>query len=69
MENKLLLRVHEVAELLGLSERAVWQRASKGEIPAPQRLGRSVRWHRPTLENFLNEEQAKLSRLAPKDMA
>ena len=41
---RLALSVREVAKLLGISERHVWTLHSSGRLPAPVRLGRSVRW-------------------------
>ena len=58
MDKKLLLTVKEVAALLGLSERTVWKLSSCGKIPQPARLGRSVRWSRKKLEEFV--EQMKM---------
>lgn len=49
----LLLKVEEVAAMLGLSERTVWRLASSGEFPQPIKLGRSVRWARSTIEKFV----------------
>jgi len=46
---RLALPVGEVAELLGVSERHVWQLAASGRLPKPIRLGRSVRWLRDDL--------------------
>jgi len=54
---KLLLNVKEVAQLIGLSERTVWKLSSCGELPAPVRVGRSVRWLRTSLEEFLLQRQ------------
>lgn len=34
----------EVARLLSVSERHVWQLNSRGRIPQPFRLGHAVRW-------------------------
>ena len=42
----LLLMVRDVAAMLRLSERTVWRRAAAGELPAPLRIGNSVRWRR-----------------------
>lgn len=35
-----------MAELLGVSERHIWGLNASGRLPAPIRLGRSVRWNR-----------------------
>ncbi len=36
----------DVAKLLGISTRHVWSLHSRGQLPTPRRLGRSVRWLR-----------------------
>lgn len=40
----LLIDVQEVARLLTVSPRTVWRWLSQGELPAPVRIGGSVRW-------------------------
>jgi len=60
-DKKLLLKAAEVAGLAGISVRSVWKQASSGGLPKPIRLGSSVRWHRPTLETFLQQKQSKAS--------
>jgi predicted DNA-binding transcriptional regulator AlpA len=41
---QLLVNVKQVAEMLGVSERHVWNVNYLGQIPRPKRLGKSVRW-------------------------
>jgi excisionase family DNA binding protein len=53
----LMLTVKDVAHLLALSERTVWKLTSAGHLPKPIRMGRSVRWHRPTIEQFFERQQ------------
>ena len=48
------LAVQDVAELLGVSERHVWSLHSRALLPAPARLGRSVRWVRSELLAWLD---------------
>ena len=48
-----LLTVREVARLLKLSTRQIWKLSSAGKLPAPVRLGRSVRWRASDLARFL----------------
>lgn len=55
-ETRLLLKVEQVAKMLGLSERSVWRLTSTGEIPAPIKLGRSRRWSRKTIEDFVESK-------------
>ena len=42
--DKELLTVKDVASMLSVSQRQVWKLHASGKIPAPVRLGRSVRW-------------------------
>jgi prophage regulatory protein len=48
-----LLGVREVANRLGVSTRQVWKLASSGRLPAPVRLGRSVRWRESDVSRFI----------------
>ena len=54
---KLALTVKEMAQALTMSERSVWRLAATGEIPAPFRVGRSVRWRRATVELWLQKQE------------
>jgi excisionase family DNA binding protein len=48
------LRAREVAEMLGVSEDTVRDKAARGQLPQPRRLGpRWVRWHRVEIEQLL----------------
>ena len=40
----MLLKDEHVAAELGVSRRKVWAMHSAGQMPAPVRMGRSVRW-------------------------
>lgn len=52
----LLLRAAEAAELLGVSERALWRGAGDGTYPAPVRLpGRVTRWRYADLRRWTEE--------------
>jgi excisionase family DNA binding protein len=42
----LLISVEAVADLLGISPRSVWRRLSSGEMIEPIKIGKSVRWRR-----------------------
>ena len=53
-----LLNVKEVASQLRISERNVWTRASKGELPAPIRIGRLKFWRGETIEAWLKAKEA-----------
>jgi predicted DNA-binding transcriptional regulator AlpA len=42
--NAMLMNDKKTAEELGISRRKLWTMNSMGQLPAPIRLGRSVRW-------------------------
>lgn len=46
-----LLRVVEVAAVLGISVRQVWKLCQRGELPAPVRIGRSTRWRESEIQD------------------
>ncbi|MDX2199400.1 MAG: helix-turn-helix domain-containing protein [Phycisphaerae bacterium] len=48
-----LIDVNSVAELLGVAPRTIWKLVSKGGVPAPLRLGRSVRWRSDELSRWV----------------
>ncbi|MCB0325142.1 MAG: helix-turn-helix domain-containing protein [Bdellovibrionales bacterium] len=50
---QLVLTAEEVAELLCISRAHVFRLQREGKLPAPVRLGRSVRWPRNELEAWL----------------
>ncbi|MDD4889885.1 MAG: helix-turn-helix domain-containing protein [Phycisphaerae bacterium] len=43
----------QAAALLGISRGHLWTLNSSGRLPAPVKLGRSVRWIRSELESWL----------------
>ena len=49
-----LLDVNAVAERLSVSPRAVWKWLAAGRLPAPVRIGRSVRWRERDLDRFID---------------
>lgn len=54
MSNKaLLLTAEQTAELLGISVRHVHKLNREEKIPAPVRLGGSVRWRREEVERWV----------------
>ena len=54
MVEALALPASEVAGLLGISERHLWTLHSSGRLPRPVKLGRSVRWNRRELQEWLD---------------
>ena len=44
---------NEVAEILGVSPRTVWNLVARKEIPEPKKIGRLCRWHPQVIEDFL----------------
>ncbi|MBX3323937.1 MAG: helix-turn-helix domain-containing protein [Phycisphaeraceae bacterium] len=53
VSNPMLLSAVQVAGLLGVSRAHIWRLHSAGQLPAPLRLGRAVRWRRSELEDWL----------------
>ena len=47
------MTVREVALLLKVSTRTVWNLRRLGKLPRPLRVGRSVRWRKVEVERFL----------------
>lgn len=50
----LLLKVNELARLLGISERSIWRLQSKGHLPPSIRLAGSIRWRRGEVEAWVD---------------
>ena len=51
---RLLLKAVEVADILGVSKNHVWKLHAMGQLgPLPVRLGRSVRWSRQELAEWI----------------
>lgn len=55
-EPPLLLTVGEVSALLGVSVRSVWRLAAAGELPSPLAIGRSKRWDRRAIHDFVERK-------------
>jgi len=47
----------EVAQFFGISTRSLERLVSRGEFPAPVRLGRLVRWPRVIVEDYYRRQQ------------
>lgn len=63
-EEPLLLTVEGVSRLLGISVRSVWRLTSAGELPGPITLGRSKRWARRTIEEYVAGKTAQRNALS-----
>ena len=51
-----LMTVGDVAELLSVSIRTVWRLDSAGKLPSPLRIGRSVKWRRHEIIDWLERD-------------
>ncbi len=51
----LLLSAGALAQLLGVSVRHVWRLRDAGDLPAPIKLGKLIRWRRAAIERWLAE--------------
>lgn len=49
----LLINSKEAAKLLKVSPRTLWRMQTSGEMPAPIRLGRAVRWSAEVLKKWV----------------
>ena len=49
------LTVRQVAEMLGMSPKAIYHRAERGQLPGVFRVGRSLRFRRADLLRFVAE--------------
>ncbi len=49
----MLLRVEQVADVLGISKRTVWRLVSGGILPPPVTLGRCKRWKHSDVARFV----------------
>lgn len=52
---QLALTVPQVAEMLGMTPKAVYHRAERGQLPGVFRVGRSLRFRRADLLRFIVE--------------
>jgi len=51
----LMMTAEELAETLCVSKRQVWRLKAKGDIPKPVNIGRSVRWRRSDILEWIAE--------------
>jgi excisionase family DNA binding protein len=52
---QLALTVRQVADMLGMSPKAVYHRAERGQLPGKFYVGRSLRFRRADLLRFVSE--------------
>ncbi len=48
-----LLSAQDLAGMMRVSTRTVWRLLSGGKLPQPIRIGGSVRWRRPDVEDWV----------------
>ena len=53
LDSPLLLDVTGVAHSLDLSVRTVWRLVSGGDLSQPVRIGRSARWERRVIQDYV----------------
>jgi len=52
-EEILLVDVRVLARLLHLGRATIWRQLATGRLPAPVRIGRSVRWRKAEIEAWI----------------
>ena len=62
-----LLDVQAVAAMLDCSPRHVYRLADSGKMPRPVKLGALVRWHRPSIEDWLADGCPKAAQMRQGD--
>lgn len=50
-----LLSATELARMLAISVRHVWRLRDAGDLPAPIKLGKLIRWRKAAIERWLVE--------------
>jgi len=61
-EHSLLLDALRIAALLGISRSSLYKLVSSGRAPRPIKIGRSVRWRREEIEDWVRAGAPPLSR-------
>ena len=51
---RILITVTELSEILSLSPSTIWRMDSKGELPEPLRLNRTVRWRADEIQLWID---------------
>lgn len=57
-EERQLLSVGDVAEMLGLGISTIWRQVRRGTLPQPVRIGGSTRWRRADIEALFRDKAA-----------
>ena len=57
IEPPLLLSAADLAHLLSIGTRTVWRLRDAGDLPAPIRLGKLIRWRKAAIERWLAESE------------
>lgn len=57
-----VLTVDEVADLLRVDRKSIYEVIRRGELPGVRRLGRSIRVHRDTVLRWIAEGQGRAPR-------
>ncbi len=65
MTDEKLLDINEVAAILAVSTRALWQWAADGKFPQAIQLGRLRRWRRADVEGWLASQAANATKDRP----
>ena len=61
-EGALLVSADTLAQMLEISVRTLWRLRAAGKLPAPVRLGGSVRWRPRDIESWITAGCPKVSR-------
>ncbi len=61
-DNASMLDVAELCDLLRVNRKTVYDAIGRGEIPGVVRLGRVLRFHRPTIDRWMTGEKAAAKR-------
>jgi excisionase family DNA binding protein len=54
-EEPLLINAEELARLINVSKRTLWRLRSAGDLPAPVRLGSTVRWRLDEIRAWIGQ--------------
>jgi excisionase family DNA binding protein len=55
-----VLSAKQLADLLGITRKSVWNLLAAGRLPEPIRLSRAtVRWRREAIEEFLRQHEPR----------